>query len=183
MHRVLRLLVTSVVLVVVGVVYTKAMARLAPENAPPSIVSPDEQADLVVVQKSRRQLWLFREGKQLATYEISLGAAGDSGHKQREGDERTPEGEYTIDWRNPRSKFSLSLHVSYPNHADQQNAKAGGYSPGGNVMIHGLPNGWGLIGGLHRKLDWTDGCIAVTNAEIREIWAKVPNATPIRIMP
>ena len=109
--------------------------------------------------------------------------APEAGHKQREGDERTPEGRYVIDWRNARSVAHLSLHISYPDARDQAAAAQAGVSPGGAVMIHGLPNGWGAIGRWHRLADWTDGCIGVTNAEMREIWARVPDGTPIEIRP
>ncbi len=88
---------------------------------------------------------------------------------------------YNVDWRNARSRFSLSLHVSYPDAADIQRAKSAGYSPGHNIMIHGLPNGWGWLAPLFRRMDWTDGCIAVTNSEMREIWARTPTGTPVII--
>lgn len=106
-----------------------------------------------------------------------------AGPKRQEGDERTPEGLYRIDWRNPNSVAHLSLHISYPDAEDRARAGAAGVAPGGSIMIHGLPNGWGFLGALHRRLDWTDGCIGVTNAEMREIWALVPDGTPIRIAP
>jgi murein L,D-transpeptidase YafK len=105
------------------------------------------------------------------------------GHKQFEGDQRTPEGVYTLDWRNPRSIAHLSLHISYPDAADRAFAAAAGRSPGGHIMIHGLPNGWGFLGPIHHWRAWTDGCIAVTNAEMREIWSLVPNGTPIEMVP
>ena len=110
-----------------------------------------------------------------------MGRNWADGHKQSEGDERTPEGRYIIDWRNPRSIAHLSLHISYPDEEDVAAAREAGRAPGGNIMIHGLPNGWGALGPLHRVLDWTDGCIAVTNEEMREIWSKVPDGTPIEI--
>jgi murein L,D-transpeptidase YafK len=103
------------------------------------------------------------------------------GNKIQEGDERTPEGNYLIDWRNQKSIAHLSLHISYPNQADISQAKALGVSPGGNIMIHGILNGWGWLGRLHSYWDWTNGCIAVTNAEMREIWSLVPDGTPITI--
>ncbi|WP_315809283.1 L,D-transpeptidase family protein [Pseudomonas sp. C9-3] len=118
----------------------------------------------------------------MAEYHIALGASADEGHKQREGDERTPEGLYYIDWRNSKSKDYLSLHISYPAAADMAFALNHGFSAGGNIMIHGFPNGWGEIFlPLHELFDWTDGCIAVTNTEMRDIWSLVPNGTPIEI--
>ena len=109
------------------------------------------------------------------SYRIALGAV-PSGHKEREGDGRTPEGVYVIDRRNPKSAYHLSLHISYPNEADRERARALGVDPGGDIMIHGMPNG-----GEARSGDWTRGCIAVTNAEIEEIWELVADGTVIEI--
>ena len=118
---------------------------------------------------------LLRDGKVLRTYRIALGDA-PVGHKRQQGDERTPEGDYTISFRNAKSRFHLSLRVSYPNAADRAQAAARGVDPGGDIMIHGnTPPGY--------TGDWTDGCIAVTDAEIEEIWRLVPVGTPIRIDP
>ena len=160
--------------------YTKLMAR-AGSGTPPTMAEAHEQADEILVIKSTRALHLRRAGETIRSYDISLGAA-PAGHKQSEGDERTPEGRYEIDWRNPNSVAHLSLHISYPNAADQAAANAAARDPGGNIMIHGLPNGWGALGALHLMRDWTDGCIAVTNTEMREIWSLVPNGTPITIV-
>ena len=100
-----------------------------------------------------------------------------------EGDERTPEGQYKLDFRNPRSIAHRALHISYPNAADVAQAQARGVSPGGAVMVHGLPNKVWWLGRWHRWMDWTDGCIGVTNAEMDEIWRVVPTGTPIEIRP
>ena len=137
----------------------------------------------VLVEKAERRLQLLdADGAVLKSYTISLG--GDPlGHKQREGDGRTPEGRYTIDWRNPQSAYHLSLHVSYPDEADKRRAAERGEDPGGMIMIHGMRNGLGWLGFLHQYADWTDGCIAVTNEEIEEIWRLVPDGTPIEIRP
>ena len=159
--------------------YTAVMARTAP-GSPPPLAPPEAQADAILVDKSDRRLWLFRDGAVIAEYPVSLGGTPE-GHKQREGDERTPAGDYVIDWRNPRSIAHLSLHISYPDAEDRARAAAAGVSPGGDIMIHGLPNGWGFLGVLHLAWDWTDGCIAVTNGQMREIWALVPDGTPITI--
>lgn len=159
--------------------YTKMMARTG-SGTPPPMADAQAQADEILVIKSARALHLLRDGETIRSYDISLGAAPE-GHKQSEGDERTPEGRYKIDWRNPNSVAHLSLHISYPNAADQATAEAAARDPGGNIMIHGLPNGWGALGALHLMRDWTDGCIAVTNAEMREIWSLLPNGTPITI--
>ena len=141
---------------------------------------PGAKADRVLVLKGQRKLMLLNEGRVLKTYTIVLGD-DPKGHKQREGDERTPEGNYMIDYRNSRSVAHLSLHISYPNEVDKARAKAAGVPPGGHIMIHGILNGYGWIGPLHRLFDWTDGCIAVTNGEMDEIWRAVPNGTPIEI--
>jgi murein L,D-transpeptidase YafK len=118
----------------------------------------------------------------MKTYRIALGRS-PVGKKTREGDRKTPEGCYTIDWRNPGSRFYRSLHISYPNDEDIQQAASQGVSPGGDIMIHGLKNGKSWIGKRHRRQDWTDGCVAVTNTEMDEIWDAVPDGTPVKIVP
>lgn len=140
------------------------------------------KADKILIDKSKRKLTLFRKSKVLKSYHVSLGG-GPLGHKEQEGDERTPEGRYKIDWRNPKSCCHLSLHISYPNATDKAHARKLGVSAGGNIMIHGLVNGQGWLGRWHLFWDWTDGCIAVTNKEMREIWNVVPNGTVIDIQP
>jgi murein L,D-transpeptidase YafK len=139
-------------------------------------------ADRVIVAKGRRQLLLMKEGSVLKRYAVSLGREPE-GAKRFEGDRRTPEGSYTIDGRNAGSRYHLALHVSYPNAADVARAAAAGRSAGGDIMIHGLPNGRGWLGPLHRLRDWTTGCIAVTDAEIEELWRAVPDGTPMEIRP
>lgn len=144
--------------------------------------APAGHADAVLVLKSERRMQLLKEGMVLKTYKIALGG-NPVGHKQREGDMRTPEGHYIIDRRNSRSAFHLSLRISYPSPDDTKYAVNKGWSPGGDIMIHGLPNGLGYGGRLHRISDWTAGCIAVTNPEIEEIWAAVSDGTRIEIRP
>lgn len=139
-------------------------------------------ADLVKVEKAARKLHLIKAGEVHATYAVSLGD-NPIGHKQQEGDERTPEGRYVIDWRNPNSSYHLSLHISYPNEQDKARAKAQGVDPGGMIMIHGQPNGYEAVESMLQRFDWTDGCIAVTNDEMRQIWDSVANGTPIEIVP
>ncbi|MGK2859805.1 MAG: L,D-transpeptidase family protein [Thermoanaerobaculia bacterium] len=145
-------------------------------------LSPGTRADLVVVDKSDRTLTLFRAGRELRTYRIALGPSPE-GHKQQEGDGRTPEGRYVIDWRNAKSAFHRSLHISYPNARDRAAARRRGVDPGGAIMIHGLPNGMEWLGAEHVASDWTLGCIAVTSEEIEEIWRVVRDGTPIEIRP
>src|SRR5215472_17615822 len=124
------------------------------------------RADRVVVNKAKREMLLLRGESVLRSYRISLGRE-PVGHKQQEGDGRTPEGRYLIDRRNPKSRYYLGLHISYPNEGDLARARERGASPGGAVMIHGLKDG------LVREGDWTQGCIAVTDREMDEIWALV----------
>lgn len=141
-------------------------------------------ADKVVVKKSERKLYLVQKDKPFRTYRVSLGFKPD-GHKKRQGDGRTPEGRYYIDWRNPGSKFRKSLHVSYPNYRDKLHARRRGVDPGGMIMVHGQPTG-GRNGELRRaigKEDWTQGCIAVSNMAIDEIWSYTLDGTPIEILP
>lgn len=147
---------------------------------PEARLAPGEKADRVVVDKAARRLSLYRGERLLKQYRVALGPQ-PVGHKRQEGDQRTPEGRYVLDWRNPRSDFHLSLHVSYPAPADIAAAKERGVPPGGDIMVHGLPNGRGWLGKWHRFTDWTAGCVAVTNPEIEEIWAAVPDGTPIEI--
>lgn len=138
--------------------------------------------DRIVVEKSARKLSVFRENRQLKTYMVALG--GDPiGPKEEEGDMKTPEGIYTIDYRNPKSDFHLALHISYPSPEDIARATLRSVSPGCDIMIHGLRNGQGWIGNLHREKDWTAGCIAVTDAEIEELWRITPDGTPVEIRP
>ena len=139
-------------------------------------------ADRMVVLKKQRTLQLLSEGKAIKSYKVALG--GDPvGPKTRQGDHKTPEGVYILDSRNPHSHFHKAIHISYPNARDRAAARAKGVSPGGDVFVHGLPNGYGWVGASHRVKDWTDGCIAVTNEEIEEIWRAVADGTPIEIRP
>lgn len=148
----------------------------------PALVAPPDQADFIQVDKARRTLTLFRGPNVLKAYKVSLGTA-PIGPKSREGDSRTPEGRYLIDSKNPRSRFHLALHVSYPNADDRVSAEGRGVPPGGDIMVHGLPNGLGWLDKLHLRRDWTDGCIAVTNDEMDEIWSRVATGTMIEIKP
>ena len=140
------------------------------------------KADRIIVHKSARVMELMHADQVIKTYKIALGG-NPVGPKERQGDHRTPEGSYVIDRRNEHSKFHRSLHISYPNAADREHARQLGVSPGGDIFIHGLPNGYGWIGAAHRAHDWTDGCIAVTDNEIDEIWNLVDNGTPVEIKP
>jgi murein L,D-transpeptidase YafK len=138
--------------------------------------------DRILVEKSKHTMTLFSGDVRVKTCWVALGGE-PVGAKQREGDHKTPEGKYTIDSRNARSKFHLALHISYPNEADRKRARKRNVSPGGAIMIHGLPDEFAFLGALHRKTDWTDGCIAVTDEEIEEIWRLVKIGTPVEIKP
>lgn len=146
--------------------------------APVELPPPLPLADFVLVDKSDRTLSVYAGGKLLRTYRgLQLGSAPE-GHKQFQGDERTPEGRYMIDTRNAASAYHLSLRISYPNAADRAYAQARGRTPGGEIFIHGQPNR--LTHGRMRG-DWTDGCIAVANSEIEDLWRLVPDGTQIQV--
>jgi murein L,D-transpeptidase YafK len=140
------------------------------------------KADRIVVHKKTRTMDLIFASQVLKSYKIALGAE-PLGPKTQQGDHRTPEGVYVIDRRNSQSQFHRSLHISYPRPEDGEWARKLGVSPGGDIFIHGLPNGYGFIGAAHRTRDWTDGCIAVTDQEIEEIWRMVDNGTTVEIKP
>jgi L,D-peptidoglycan transpeptidase YkuD (ErfK/YbiS/YcfS/YnhG family) len=138
--------------------------------------------DRILILKGDRQLMLISKGETLRTYKIALGG-NPLGPKERRGDNKTPEGTYFIDARNMDSLYHLSLHISYPNERDRKRAKELGVSPGGNIMIHGIRNGFSWVGDAHTQVDWTKGCIAVTDEEIEEIAKVVPNGTTVEIRP
>jgi tetratricopeptide (TPR) repeat protein len=139
-----------------------------------------EPADKVLIEKKERRLRLFSKGEVIKTYKIALGG-NPVGPKERQGDNKTPEGTYIIDSRNSNSGYHLSLHISYPNEKDKMRAKELGVSPGGDIMIHGIKNGLSWVGASHAELDWTKGCIAVTDEEMEEIYELVPNGTIVEI--
>lgn len=145
-------------------------------------VAAPVHADKIVILKSAHSMTLWSGSKLLKTYKVALGSV-PVGPKRVEGDHKTPEGNYVIDAKNSHSQFHLSLHISYPTAADQQRTRSLGARPGGAIMIHGLPRPFAYMGPLHRQIDWTDGCIAVTNAEIEEIWKVVPVGTRVEIRP
>ena len=142
----------------------------------------ETKADQVIVVKGQRTLTLLSHDKVLRTYKVALGGS-PIGAKEQQGDHKTPEGRYVLDHRNAKSRFYKSIHVSYPNDRDRQRASQRGVAAGGDIMIHGLPNGFGWLGAAHRARNWTDGCVAVTNAEMDEIWELVPDGTAIDIRP
>ena len=156
----------------------------AAENRTLAMAETSAYSDInqLLIRKGERRLYLMSNDEVIRSYRISLGQTPE-GHKLYEGDSRTPEGNYYIDYRNPNSDFYKSIRISYPNPKDREAASAWGLSPGGNIMIHGLPNDVGDMAFAYKGLDWTDGCIAVSNEEMDEIWRLVDVGTPIRILP
>jgi len=144
--------------------------------------STEPKCNRIVIHKAARRMELLKDGKIIHTYKIALGGS-PVGRKEKQGDQKTPEGVYTIDSRNATSHYHKSLHVSYPNTADRAHAKKLGVDPGGDIYIHGIGKEYGWLGAAHALHDWTLGCIAVTNDEIDEIWKLVANGTPVEIRP
>ncbi len=157
-----------------------ATTPVSPLVAPRAGGGPVALADSIVIEKKARRLVLFHMGRPIHTYLVALGG-NPMGDKVSAGDRRTPEGLFYIEGRNPNSQFHLSLRISYPDAVHRARAESMGVSPGGDIMIHGLPNGQGHIGANHRATDWTNGCIALTDEEIEEIWNAVPIGTPVHI--
>jgi murein L,D-transpeptidase YafK len=150
---------------------------------PPTALATDFPiAEKVLVEKQKRKLHLIRDGKPFRSFDIALGMA-PVGDKQEEGDSKTPEGLYRLDARNPASAFFLSIRVSYPNADDMRQARDKGVPPGGQIMIHGQPNEPTYSPAYYRSTDWTDGCIAVSNSDMIDIWLMTPDNVPIEIRP
>lgn len=179
MIRLFRLLVYLFLLIGLGFIaaslYSPPVRMAAPP--PPPLTGT---VDRIVIEKAARRMQLIQDGMPVRTYQIALGFTPE-GDKIRQGDGKTPEGEFTIDRRNDESAFHLSIGLNYPRPKDSQRAATGGYSPGGDIFIHGQPNA--LPDGFKLRGDWTAGCIAVTNAEIREIWAVTPIGTKVEVRP
>jgi len=177
-------LVTHYRTLVVSVVSVLATLMLAGCAGEPPKQTRVGRVDQVVVKKSERKMQLIHNGEVVREYRIALGAQ-PRGHKMEQGDERTPEGDYVLDWRNPSSLYYKSIHVSYPNERDIRFARFMESDPGGMIMIHGQPDYLrsARIKAEYQRRDWTDGCIAVQNDEMDEIWRAVRDGTPIRILP
>jgi murein L,D-transpeptidase YafK len=155
---------------------------VAPARAEQTLQSRHEQADSILVLKSERKLQLLRAGRVLRNFDISLGLV-PIGQKLREGDFRTPEGSYRLEARNSDSDYFLSIKISYPNADDRARARAQAVDPGGQIMIHGLPNEPKNGARRYQGWDWTDGCIAVSNSDMIDIWLMTQESTPIEIRP
>jgi len=157
-------------------------ARSAPVASPVDLKPSMERIDKVLVIKSQRRLQLISAGEPMKTYRISLGKK-PVGAKEREGDKRTPEGFYWLDWRKVSDRYNLAIHVSYPNVSDAAKARRDGVPPGGMIMIHGTPLGGEYPEEVFHTLDWTEGCIAMRNTDMREVWGLVKDGTMIEIRP
>ena len=165
-------------LALVGVVVWER--SYAPPVAPPALAPLDGRIDRILIEKGARRLTVFRDGAAFRSYPVALGFAAE-GDKARQGDGRTPEGLFRIDRRNAASDYHLSLGIDYPRAEDVARARAGGYAPGGDIFIHGQPNGLGAV--MTLPYDWTAGCIAVSDAEIEELWRVTPVGTEVEIRP
>lgn len=172
----MRLYSSFLAAVLVGVAVWNHVVMPPPGPAPP-LAAP---IDRILIEKSARRLTVYRDGAALRVYPIALGFAPE-GDKQRQGDGRTPEGIFRIDRKNPQSRFHLSLGIDYPQEAHLVRAKAGGFSPGGDIFIHGQPRGVGA--GSRIATDWTAGCIAVSNAVMDELWRVTGVGTEVEIRP
>jgi murein L,D-transpeptidase YafK len=175
LHRAVRLMIASLLLA--GSLVTSQAGAQSAASA-----SRSPHVDRIVVDKSERLLYLLAGGEVVRRMDVALGLVPE-GHKQQEGDFRTPEGVYQIEAKNPDSDYFLSLKISYPNDADRNRARRLGVDPGGQIMIHGLPNEPKYTESRYRGADWTDGCIAVSNSDMIDLWLLTSVATPIEIRP
>jgi murein L,D-transpeptidase YafK len=171
--------VKKIILLIFSIIAISVLLFLAKPFAAPEAI---QNADMVIINKSARTLELKRGNTLLKRYQVSLGR-NPIGPKEMEGNNKTPEGKYFIDVHKENSGYHRALHLSYPNDLQKRNAAIRGVEPGGAIMIHGLPNGLGWLGNLQRQFDWTRGCIALTNAEIEEIYNAVADGTPVIINP
>ena len=148
----------------------------------PCLVFGAEKADAVLVDKSDAQLYLMKQGLIYASFSVTFGRE-PKGHKQQKGDERTPEGHYTLGYKNTNSAYYRSIYISYPNAQDRENARKLGVNPGGDIMIHGQPNGWEWASTFVQLFNWTNGCVALKNPDMDRVWEAVDPGIPIEIRP
>ena len=170
----------SVVITVNGKPVDKNQVLQSTPSAQP--LRAGQSIDKILVLKSARRLQLISDGKPIKSYRISLGKQ-PKGPKLQEGDKRTPEGLYWVDWRKKSDKFNLAMHINYPNVSDAAKARREGLNPGSMIMIHGTPDSEDNPEELFHTLDWTDGCIAMKNYEMREVWNLVKDGTLVEIRP
>jgi murein L,D-transpeptidase YafK len=152
------------------------------EGGPTELSATMPVADQIIVRKSQRRLYLMRRGEVLRSYRVALGLI-PAGAKERAGDFRTPEGRYQLTHRNPRSDYFLSIQVSYPNDQDLRRARHQHIDPGGSIMLHGLPNNLRHPPEYYARSDWTDGCIAMSDSDMVELWMMTQDNTRIEILP
>lgn len=169
-------------LAIIGMLAVAVWVWVGWRKVPQSKLPEGVKVDSLVVLKSARTMMAYAQGEHVRTYYIALGQQ-PIGHKEVEGDMKTPEGIYSINDRNPNSAYHKNLGISYPNEADIAHAQSLGKSAGGDIKIHGLKNGRGSIGRLHRQQDWTHGCIAVTNEEMDELYESVEIGATIVLKP
>lgn len=174
-------LVSAISLSLVTLMSTNAAPNIQNNSKSTPSIPDTAIIDKVFVDKSARVLQLLSGDTVIKSYHIALGG-NPIGHKQQQGDKRTPSGSYTLDYKNEKSKFYRSIHVSYPNAVDKAHAKKMGVNPGGDIMIHGQKNGSGHLASVNQLRDWTEGCIAVTDEEMDEIMAMVKVGTAIEIV-
>lgn len=148
----------------------------------PLLAWGNEKVDLVLVIKHENKLQLRAGDKLIQEFHVVFGKQPE-GHKRQEGDKKTPEGRYVLDYKKADSAFYKAIHISYPNAEDRSQAKAQGVNPGGQVMIHGQKNGWGWLSFINQRFNWTNGCIALSNADMQQVWDKVAPGTVIEIKP
>ncbi len=165
-------------ILVIGLLIAVQFYYFLPEKK----IAADAVIDRIMVFKSDKRMEVCSGDQLLKTYSISIGK-NSKGDKEYEGDKRTPEGTYIINDKNPNSGYHKNLGISYPNESDKKEAKQNGVSPGGEIKIHGIRDGLGFIGKFHRFMNWTAGCIALTNDEVDELYQHVPLGTPITISP
>jgi murein L,D-transpeptidase YafK len=165
-----------------GVALADGLPQAQPVMLPQPALNTLPLVDRIVVHKAERRLVLMHGGNVVRSYHVSLGLS-PTGQKERSGDFRTPEGSYRLERRNARSDYFLSIKVSYPNEADLKRARVRHWNTGGSIMIHGLPNFLKHEPEFYQSHDWTDGCIALSNADMTEIWMLTPDDVPIDILP
>jgi murein L,D-transpeptidase YafK len=158
------------------------LASFLQTTAPAANVTPHGNVDLILIEKSAHTMTLMSKGKTLKTYHVAL-STQPVGAKERVGDHKVPEGKYIVDEKKATSRFHLALHISYPHAVDRARAQKLGVDPGGEIEIHGLEKKYAWMGSMHRQMDWTDGCIAVTDAQIDEIYSLVAVGTTVEIRP
>ena len=181
MRRKLLVVSSLIALVILIALVVMFMGGIRPAGAAPALLPASQQVDAILIEKAARKMTLYRKGAIMGEYSVRLGGS-PVGTKMEQGDRKTPEGVYRINRRNPHSSFHLSLGLNYPTAKERKAARARGVNPGGDIFIHGQPNRLRKLG-ITLPFDWTDGCVAVSNKEIEDIFARVPIGTKVTIVP